>query len=515
MLDVTDAFKAAIEGAADLALALLPNRSIECVAVLFEKLWIENWKPKAFHVLKPKIFENVLTDVFRLFKYLRFVTLREPLHFLFLEPTDNPKIIALFTHWILAFLKDKPAPEFRRQLETALFQNYCFQNDLPNLMALVQSGAYLSEAAMESFFGDSVSVPRAFYLGVSGHSVESIAMFQSLCPLDNSSLEAVASVFIMSGHSWEFVESQIRWLFGQSPIHACQVLSHDHVVLKSALAFAKAEFPQFYLRVLYLCLFRKELLSASALVNQFLLEFVALLQKLPPDFTAEAVQFCACVIRNRSAPRDEIDAEMGSMIGKVLREFADLVEMPPLIACVERIPVRQVRLEIYRAKGSIAEAIDLLWRSEEDIPACSAFCRDARDPTAAFEVLVRHLGAKVSDAKRIDLLFQLIAENMDLIDIAQALEIIGADEDIEAIVPLIDQAYRQVVAVRKDTDLSAALAESDLFESEFEKRKAQSVQVRIKEGTVCAKCEKDLGLRFVVRGVDGLLYHKHCSGGDE
>jgi hypothetical protein len=266
---------------------------------------------------------------------------------------------------------------------------------------------------------------------------------------------------------------------------------------------------------LYLCLFRKELLSPAALVNQFLLELVTLLPKLPADFTAEAVPFCACVIRNRGASRDEIDEEIGSMLGGVLREFGEVAEMAPLVACVEKIPIRQVRLEIYRAKGSIGEALDLLWRSEEDIPVCSAFCRECRDPTAAFEVLVRHLGAKVSEAKRIDLLFQLISENLDFIDIAQALEIIGADEDIEAIAPLIDQAYRQLVAVRKDTDLSAALAESDLFESEFEKRKAQAVRVRIKEGTVCAKCEKDLGLKFVVRGVDGLLYHKHCAGGDE
>jgi hypothetical protein len=105
----------------------------------------------------------------------------------------------------------------------------------------------------------------------------------------------------------------------------------------------------------------------------------------------------------------------------------------------------------------------------------------------------------------------LLARNMSAINIARALEDIDPNQSLDAVTAFLETSYRQLLVMRKDAELEAAIAESNVFESEYQKMKYQSVCLQLGEHEKCAKCGNEVNSRCVQRAPNGMLYHLQCA----
>jgi hypothetical protein len=408
--DVTASFQAAIAGAMNQAIERLPAPSLEAVAALFDSLWGAAFQLRALELLKVRVFEATLLDVFRLFPFIRFV-----------EAVDRV--------------------------------------------------------------------------------------------LD----EVVRFLALQAKSNWPFVHTNIPWLASRSPKHCCQLLANDLVPLESAISFAKEFLAKLYPRILFLTLFRRGI--ASAFVAEYLKTICPLLSSLHDErFDRESVAFCECVMADAAAPTSAIEAELARDLVQVLREFGRLVQddVKSIETCMDDNWPSSVKIELLSATGKIDQALGLVWGDDAspEIAQCEKFCRDAKDPAAAFSKLIERINqnGKFPPAKRTELLTRLIGDNMSAIDISAALAVLEADQALDGeIAAFLEKSYRSLVLLRRDAQLKAALTGAKLFETEYQSMTLQCRVVTLVQGARCSKCGKELAFTCIQRSRNGQLCHIQCE----
>jgi hypothetical protein len=286
------------------------------------------------------------------------------------------------------------------------------------------------------------------------------------------------------------------------------------------MSFSKEHLAKFYPRILFLTLFRQNLGHPAAQVAEYLKTICPLLSSLHDgsSFNRKSVAFCTCVIRDPNIGIDVIEEELGQNLIKVLREFGKIVQddIRSIEACMDENWPKSVKVELFSATGKIEQALNLLWGDDEnpDIAECERFCREMNEPAAAFSTLIERINhnEKLAAVQRTDLLTRLLADNMSEIDIPSALAILNADQSLKGdIGTFLENSYRRLVALRKDTELEAAFAESNLFESEYQRIRLQCLVLTVTQGSKCSKCGKDLNFTCVQRAPNGSLCHIQCG----
>jgi hypothetical protein len=283
--------------------------------------------------------------------------------------------------------------------------------------------------------------------------------------------EIVNFLAINAKSNWAVVQANIPWLAERSPVHACRVLANELVPLGPAIGLAKERLKKYYPEILYMILFRQNLGNRASLVAEYCRLICPLLSGVR-DQTAinrENFAFCACVIRDPEASVDAIEEELGDHLIRVLREFGrDVQEDIKSIetGMDERWP-KSVKVELFRATGKIEEALTLLWGSDDapDIKACKRFCRGMNEPAAAFAKLIEKINhnSHFLPAQRTEHLTRLLARNMSAIDIPSALANLDANQPLEGeVATFLENSDRKFDALRKEIDLEAAFAESNI-----------------------------------------------------
>ena len=74
----------------------------------------------------------------------------------------------------------------------------------------------------------------------------------------------------------------------------------------------------------------------------------------------------------------------------------------------------------------------------------------------------------------------------------------------------IEQAYSAVDTRRMNTETKAAFAESEEFESIYERTTLESKLVTVNAEMTCSHCGNPLGYRFIQMTPDGQFYHNKC-----
>ena len=105
----------------------------------------------------------------------------------------------------------------------------------------------------------------------------------------------------------------------------------------------------------------------------------------------------------------------------------------------------------------------------------------------------------------------ILSRNMNMIDVPKALENINEDESVENVADFLEETYRTLVTMRKDAELDAAFAESNEFESTYQRIKLESQVIEIRNDTFCPKCKKPLNSNYFFRAPNGNLFHFNCK----
>jgi hypothetical protein len=517
--DVTSSFQAAIAGAMNQAIDRLPGSppSAEAVAALFDSLWGARLQLRALELLKVRVFEAALLDVFRLFPFIRFVEAVDKRVLLqFTAPTDDARLANGFADILLQIRTSGGADSRRVMIDTAIFQIYAHLEDIGRLSSFLKERPQISRKSMDEFFGGEASPAAGMLLAYQGRAAEAIEAFRRVSD-DRVLNEVVHFLALQAKSNWPFLQTNIPWLASRSPKHCCQLLSNDLVPLESAISFAKESLAKLYPRILFLSLFRRGV--ASAFVAEYLKTICPLLSSLHDErFDRESVAFCECVMANPDAPTSAIEAELASDLVRVLREFGRLVQddVQSIETCMDDNWPRSVKVELLSATGKMDQALGLVWGDDAspEIAQCEKFCRDAKDPAGAFSKLIERINEnrKFPPPKRTELLTRLIGDNMSAINISAALAVLDPDQALDGeIAAFLEKSYRRLVSLRRDTQLKAALTEAKLFEAEYQSMRLQCRDVTLVQGDRCSKCGKELNFTCVQRSRNGQLCHIQCG----
>jgi hypothetical protein len=455
--DVTASFHAAIAGAMNQAIERLPALSLEAVAALFDSLWEADFRLRALELLKVRMFEAALLDVFRIFPFIRFVEAVDRRVLLqFTASTDDPNLVNGLAELLLHMRTAGGADSRRLMIDTALFQIYAHLGDISRLSAFLKEGPLLSRKSMDEFFATEPSPAAGMLFAYQGRTAEAMEAFRRVS--DGRVLdEAVQFLALQAKANWPFVQTNIPWLAERSPKHCCQLLANELVPLESAISFAKESLARLYPRILFLSLFRRGV--ASTFVAEYLKTICPLLSSLHDErFDRESVAFCECVMADAAAPKSAIEAELARDLVQVLREFGRLVQddVHSIETCMDDNWPSNVKVELLSVTEKIDQALGHVWGDDDSpqIAQCEKFCRDAKDPAAAFSKLIKRISAnrKFPPAKRTELLTRLIADNMSAINISAALAVLDPDQALgEEIAAFLEKSYRSLVSLRQDT----------------------------------------------------------------
>lgn len=515
LTDCTSAFKLLAEGNVLDAISSLPNSSVDLIAGVFEQLWIMNNNQQAISMIKAPETIPLLRNILALFKFLTFDDDFKNIRLTNCVETDDSKITRQLGESLAYVLANFHIDEStRRYVETALFEIYCYLEDIPKLSAYLNEVRLLSDNSIKLFFQQNKSAGEPIYLGYLGQFDEAMEQFKALKEYDEIILDCIVNVIIKNAKNWKFIKTHFAWLLGHSPIHACRVLTCDKVQPHKSLRFCTKHHSAYFPRVLHDVLNHKDLMGRSDRVKDYTNQICQLLLHLhDSDFDKHKVAFCTCMINDPKSSIEDIEQELGDDCIEVIKKYKDDIDPTTLLSFVDQIQIRRVKVEIYRATGKVEEAISLIWGTENDAPdieGCEQFCQENDDPAVAFEILIQLIKNRLPASEQMPQLMKLLSRNMSAIDISNALANINPDLPLEEVAHFLESSYRRLIAMRKDMALDAAFAKSNEFENHYERVILESKCVTLDSTTVCTGCHSPLGYTFVQRAPNGSLYHFNC-----
>lgn len=536
--DCSAAVNKILEGSLDEAIESLEYVNTDILAAIFEQLWQKDYKIYALSMLKFKELYQALYDIATLFKMIKLPTCGSGIKYLyFSEQTEDQKLAKVLTDNLLSIRSSKALIDnksnsaenrenknLRIIIDTTLFEIYAYQEDIGNLSSFINECPELSNESIDAFFNGAETVSRAMYLAYIGNSKDSLAIFKRLENLNAVVLDQVTPIIINTSSNWEFCKENLMWLFEVSPLHACKVLTSDSISSNNALKFCFDNFPKYYNIVLYGVLDHKDMYNRTDLINQYARHiFQLLLEISEKSFDREKVAFCKCVIENTSSdvptPIEKIKEELGDDFINVLRRFPKEIDINnPTFQSNQISSNPRVQVEIYRASGKVEEALRLIWdenkKKIKDDPSIvqelENFCKESDDTSAAFQILIKLLKEKLPNEQGMKMQMGVLSRNMNMIDIPAALANINEDELVENVADFLEETYRTLVTMRKDAELDAAFAESNEFESMYQRIRLESQAIEIRNDTICPKCKKPLNSMYLLRAPNGTLYHWKC-----
>ena len=500
--DMTEAFEHISAGSVETAALSLPNQSTDVISALFEMIWNNDKQHEALALLKLKDFEDGIVDVLGVFDFMVFKPeLPKSGRLRSVKHTKDPKIAAEFVN-ILMEVRTTISEETKVYIDTAIIEALSFLNDNSRLCDFFDSNPTVSADSLQEFFKGVKGVPYAVYLSSLGKQEEAVNELKA-----SSSLDVAARVISRSANNWEFVQAHVPWLFERAPEQACLVLASDTIDISKARAYVLSQFQRYYLRFLMAALKHKDIISRRSFINELATGLIKILIAVrEPGFNREDAAFLNCMIADKKCSNEQIEKEVSDDLIDVLRKFHDDVDIQVLMPHVSKIQIPRVQIEIYTAANCIKEALLIVWKSGLD--ECIDFCRKCENPQSAFSQLFKIIHDNSSNhAKDIT---RVINENIEIVDIADALQNIDGEENLDNVIEYISGLYKKITTERRNREIAAAFAESRAKEADYERAVLESGHISLGGDAVCAGCGKLLGSQYVVRTPNGLLYHYKC-----
>jgi len=507
--DMSEAYEHLIVGSIEAAISTLMNQSPESLSALFEMLWNNDKKLQAFSLFKTKSFEPIIPSVLRLFPFLVFdAPPKNPGLLQCCSPFQKKETVILFVEFLVS-TRDIPFSDSTKQLiDTSIVEIYGYLDEFDLTMDFLESKNMIDHASIDLFFDSVNGLSKAAYLCSQNKINEAIEIIKKL----DKSFSAARRILIQNATNWSLVEQHIHWLLRNCPTEGIKVLTSQLIdIIKSKMLILK-DYPVMYPRFLLGALHNREVITVKPLVNEIVLILIRFLLEIrSPKFQISELSFLNCMIENPKSSIDTAEKELSDELLGVLRAFRKDIATNDLMACVSKIPVTRVRIEIYSAAGCFEEALKILWsESNTKINDCEAYCQSCEDPPKGFSFLYRMMKGHMAKNDYIKALTAMLSRNLTIIDIGDAFSTIDDDESIESVIGDIIDVYHKVTNERASAQIECALAESLTFEREYEKTRLISGHMKITSDSLCSGCGKALGYQYICHTPSGKYYHNKC-----
>lgn len=509
------------------------NFDTDTLLSIFEQLWLSNKKDYALSLIKfEKTQEELIPKVLQIFDF--FVLPFEDKPFMTAGEYDKKEVYHLLFYELDSLNLFQPDQiEF---VNTAKFELLAEMNDLKTLSLFLEKNPNLrmNKEVIDKFYQKAKSTPNntvlnsyPFYLLYLGKTEEALNEF-----LKAKDYNEYSNILIRKASDFSFVEQRLDILIKNAPQKAIEVLSCDQISSQKSIDLVKKKYPMYLTPVLRKVIDHKGIIDREEIANFYVNQMISLIKLInqsetnPSKFDKAQFQFTNTIINNPNASPSDIKKELNEMLCDFIIKYRSIIDPSILIKNISLFSSFDLKFEIYKSSQEYEKVFTLLSEKEDDYKKCEEYIGSEKDPKILqlFLVFAKKDIKNKKSLKNKDFssyVFEIISKFIEFIDIESSLSLIDEEKIINGtndqnssekvgFLNDIEQAYSSVNTLRMNTEIKAAFAESEEFESLYERTTLESKTVTLNGEMICAHCGNPLGYRFVQVTPDGQFYHNKC-----
>lgn len=491
---------------------------------IFEQLWLSNKKDYALSLIKfEKTQEEMIPKILQIFDF--FVLPFEGKPFMIIDDYDKKEI-----HKLLYYELDSLnlfQPDQIEFINTAKFELLAEMNDLKALSAFIEKNTNLkiNKEMIDKFYqkarsksNNAILSSYPFFLLYLGKIDEALNEF-----LKTKDYKEYSNILIQKASDFNFVEQKLDVLIKNAPQKAIDVLSCDQISSQKSIDLVKKKYPMYLTPVLRKLIDHKGIVDREEISNFYISQMINLItiinesEKNPAKFDKSQFQFTNTVVNNPNASPSDIKKELNEMLCDFIIKYRSIIDSSILVKNISIVSSFNLKFEIYKTSKDYEKVFILLSEKESDFKKCEEFVGGEKDPQI-LQLFLTFAKNNFDSKKNLKnkgfscYLFEIIAKFIEFIDVESAMNLIDGEKISidDGFLSEIEQAYSAVDTRRMNTETKAAFAESEEFESIYERTTLESKLVTVNAEMTCSHCGNPLGYRFIQMTPDGQFYHNKC-----
>ncbi|KAK8888772.1 hypothetical protein M9Y10_033511 [Tritrichomonas musculus] len=497
------------------------NFDTDTLLSIFEQLWLSKRKDYALSLFKfEKTQSELIPKILQLFDFFVLPFDGDP--FMEVGEFDTKEIYRLLYYELDSL--DLFQPDQIEFVNTAKFELLAEMNDLKTLSSFLEKNPNIKmiKEMIDQFYQKAKSKSERslvldsypYYLLYLGKADDALDEF-----LKSKNYDDFSHALIQKASDFNFVEERLDVLINNAPLKAIDVLTCDQISSQKSIELVKKKYPMYLTPVLRKIIDHKGIIDREEIANFYVTQMFSLITLInqlgsTPKFDRTLFQFTNSVINNPNASSSEISDELNQLLCEFIIKYRSIIDPSILANNISKFISFDLKLEIFKTTKDYERIFQLLSENENDYGKCEKFVGNEKD-TDILRLFLVFVKNNLNNAKspKIDdfpgFIFNILANFIEFIDIESTLELIGGEFD-DKFFDLIESAYSKVNTQRMNTEIKASFAESDVFESLYNRTTLESNCVTLDSEKTCSYCNNPLGYRFVQLTPDGRYYHNKC-----
>lgn len=505
------------------------NFDTDILLSIFEQLWLSNKKDYALSLIKfEKTQEEMIPKILQIFDF--FVLPFEDKPFMNAGEFDKKEIYHLLYYELDSLNLFQPDQiEF---VNTAKFELLAEMNNLKSLSLFLEknSNLKLNKEMINQFYQKAKSKSNnatlssyPFFLLFLGKTEEALNEFLKAKDYNQYSI-----TLIHKATDFKFVEQRLDVLIKNAPQKAIDVLSCDQISSEKSIDLVKKKYPTYLTPVLRKLIDHKDIVDREEIANFYITQMINLIKLINESetniekFDKSQFLFTNAITNNPSASPTDIKRELNELLCDFIIKYRTIVDSSILIKNISIASSFNLKFEIYKTAKDYEKVFTLLSEKENDFKKCEKFIGDEKD-SQILQLFLVFAKENLKSKKNLknkgfsNYVFEIIAKFIEFVDVENSLSLIddnftssSENKDDDGFLNEIEKAYSTVNTLRMNTEIKAAFAESEEFESIYDRTILESKSVILNGEMTCAHCGNPLGYRFVQMTPDGQFYHNKC-----
>ena len=499
------------------------NIDLEILIYVFVQLWYSNRKKTAISLLTKDAFQAAIPLILHTFDFfvLPFDKIissdllnkleptlpngnKEP----FLKPGKCDKEIYLSLFKALDYYQSTRivSNEF---INTALCQLLIKINDPDLFYSFLDQNMRVDQECMSKFFEKKSYELYPFYLAYLEKYEQALNTLEK-----NMNYDYYCKILLMGIQNKSFVMSHIDFLMQNAPLKGCDVLLNEKMPIQTAINFIETNYPSFLPYIIHRIFDKRITIDQDELANVFTEKLLFLISTInQPNFDRKSILFTKSISSDPNAPIDVIEEELSETLCQFLMKYHSLINMSQIFSKmkidIKNLHSQKLKLELCKLMGQVQKAFEFLYSQDEQLTKCEEFCEREQSPEILQTFLI-FIKEKMNSEDFSNYVIKIISKFIKFVDIEKALSLISEETSLDLIGNELENSFTKINQRRNHAELKIVFAESEEFESSYERTKLECNSIILYSYTVCSICHSPLGFCFVQKTADGKLCHLHC-----
>ncbi|OHT07358.1 hypothetical protein TRFO_24437 [Tritrichomonas foetus] len=477
------------------------NINAETLLAVFMQLWSTKRKDKAINMLRMEIFQEMVPSVLQIFDFF-ILPFNNTVPFMNSGKVDQNILNLLYTSLEAVQSAQIVSNEF---INTAICQLLSKMNDHDKLKTFFETRPVIDQELMSLFYSKGDYSAHPYYLRYLGKIDEALKKWE-----EKNNFDEYCLTLMQKASDFDFIEKRIDVLIKNAPLKACDVLACDQISPQKSIALVRNKYPSIITPVLKRLVEHKDIIDREELANSFVTQMTNLISNLnDPNFDRSLVAFTNSVMNNPNASISEIENELSESFAEFIVKYRSLINLDLVLQNISKLSSLRLKIEIYKATGQINKSFEIIYKNDGNFEECENICFEEGNSETLHEFFL-FVKSKMKPELFPNYVFNLITKFIKFVNIEKALSLIDVEAPIDSVRESIETTYSNINTTRMNSEMKAAFACSEEFESSYDRTILECRCVSLDSQSICSVCRTPLGYNFVQKTPDGKFCHYRC-----